>query len=42
MTSNINEIRGKTVNPKSSKYMCIDKSELKNMNRKRCRDLNYK
>jgi len=27
------EIRGTIVNPKSSKYMYIDKSELGNMNR---------
>ena len=35
MTSNIKKIKGTIINPKSSKYMYIDKSESENMNRKR-------
>ena len=31
---NIKEIKGTTVNPKSSKYMYIDKPELENMHKK--------
>ena len=31
MTSNIKEIKGTIVNPKSSKYMYIDKSESDNI-----------
>jgi len=34
MTSNIKEIKGTTVNLKSSKYMYIDKPELENMHKK--------
>jgi len=34
MTSNIKEIKGMTVNPKSRKYKYINKSESKNMHRK--------
>jgi len=34
MSSNIKEIKGTTVNLKSSKYMYIDKSESENMHRK--------
>ena len=41
MTSNIKEIKGTTVNPKSSKYMYINKSELINMHRKRYGEHRY-
>jgi len=34
MTSNIKEIKGTTINPKSSNYMYINKSESENMHRK--------
>jgi len=35
------KIRGSVVNPKSSKYMCIDKSESENMHRKWYREHRY-
>jgi len=41
MTSNIKEIKGTTINLKSSKYMYIDKSESDSLHKKRYGEYRY-